>query len=428
MKLTTLLIALSLAANAIFGVRLFRTAPAPASLSPAQRATSATASAATAKSAALRAALESGDFAALCAAGVPVDVARNFAAGSAYARYRAKLRAIQPTPDLNPRYWRASELRNPRLTPEQRTALTQAEREFSDTLVSLFGEGASLAPTPDWRLTFLPTWKQEQVRRIEQDFDDQMASLRGETIGLPLPADREKQSQLLSQRERDLAALLTPAEHEMFELRGSREAFMRMESFGDGLETEADFRALVAALQAHATKFESDPLTGGLGDIDRVRASNEDMRRTYEQIHQTLGDERFAALQRAKDSDRQQITALSRRLNLPPETTDRVLALREVYAGESQRLAVSLSDEASYTQRRAQFQALATRAREELTTLLGAEAAQAYSLRQQNWPELLSRGVAFTTNRNEMPMGPSSVSATYPWSPPPPSPTAPAKP
>lgn len=428
MKLTTLLIALSLAANAILGVLLFRSAPPPATLSSTQHAPSAASAAATAKSATLRAALESGDFAALCAAGVPAEIARTFAAGSAYARYRAKLHAIQPTPDLNPRYWRASELRNPRLTPDQRAALTRAEREFSDALATSFGAGASLTAMPDGRLTFLPAWKQDQVRRIEQDFDAQMTSLRAETTGLPLPSDRDKQSQLLAQKERDLAALLTPVEREMFDLRGSREAFVRMESFGDGLETEADFRALVTALQAHTTKFENDSLPGSMNDIDRVRASNEDMRRTYEQIHQALGDERFAALQRAKDSDRQQITALSQRLNLPPDTTDRVLALRENYASESQRLAVSLSDDASYAQRRTQFQALAARVREDLTALLGAEAAQAYSLRQQNWPELLSRGVAFTTNRNEMPMGPSSVSATYPWSPPPPSPAAPAKP
>src|SRR5688572_23149458 len=128
MKPTTLLIALSVAVNATLGVLLLRSVP-PGSRAPLPaHSDTANANAAPA-SVALRAALQSGDFDALRAAGGPAETARTFASGSAYARYRAKLRAIQPAPDRDPRYWHGSGLRRPHLTPDERAAFNQAERE-----------------------------------------------------------------------------------------------------------------------------------------------------------------------------------------------------------------------------------------------------------------------------------------------------------
>src|SRR5687767_10766892 len=130
MKPTTLVIALSLLLNATLGVVLFHSTP-PATPSAAPKSLGAGGAKLADAAVTLRAALDSGDYDALRAAGVPVDVARNFAAGYAYTRYRAKLRAIQPVPDRNPRYWHASGLNRTYLTHEERIAFTQAEREFA---------------------------------------------------------------------------------------------------------------------------------------------------------------------------------------------------------------------------------------------------------------------------------------------------------
>jgi hypothetical protein len=321
-------------------------------------------------------------------------------------------------PDLDPRFWRASGLARPPLTSDERAALTQAEREFSDTLAALFGDGASLTGLRDPRLSFLPAWKQELVRRIEQDFDDLTASLRRDITGPPLASDREKQRQLLAQKEHDLAALLTPAERGALEFRASPTALNLMDRFGDGLATEDDWQMLFSAFRAHSEKFPSDSLSPfGSRDIAQMQADLEDTRRTYEQIHQALGDERFAALQRAVDSDRQDLTSLGRRLALPSETTERVLALRETYALESQRIAddESLDD----TQRTTQLKALAARARDDVAPLLGPEATDAYA-RRPNWMRQLADGDAYTTNPADTSMGPSGLMfyRNHPWSPP----------
>jgi hypothetical protein len=414
MKPATPIIAVSLVVNAVLGVLLLRPSPLPEAIASSDHATQTEAAA---QSARLRAALASGDFAALCAAGVPLDTARALASGHAYARYRAKLRAIQPVPDLDPRFWRASGPTRPPLTPDERAALTQAEREFSDTLSALFGDGASLTGTRDLRLSFLPAWKQELVRRIEQDFDDLTASLRRDITGPPLAFDRERQRQLLEQKEHDLAALLTPAERDALELRASSTALNLMDRFGDGLATEDDWRMLFSAFKARDERFPSDLMLAGTHDIAWTRASNEDTRRTYEQIHQALGDERFAALQRAVDSDRQDLASLGRRLALPPDATERVLTLRETYALESQRIAddESLDD----TQRTTQLKALAARARDEVTPLLGPAGTDAYA-RRPNWMRQLADGHAYTTNPADTSMGPSGLMfyRNYPWSPP----------
>lgn len=414
MKPATPIIAVSILVNAVLGVLLLRPSPPPETTASSDHATQAEAAA---QSVRLRAALASGDFAALCAAGVPLDVARHLAAGHAYAHYRAKLRAIQPVPDLDPRFWRASGLAHPPLTPNERAALTQAEREFADTLAALFGDGASLTGMRDLRLSFLPVWKQEQVRRIEQDFDDLTTSLRRDITGPPLASDREKQRQLLAQKEHDLAALLSPTERDALELRASPMALSLMNRCGDGLATEDDWRMLFSAFKARDERFPSDLMLAGTHDIAWTQASNEDTRRTYEQIHQALGDERFVALQRAVDSDRQDLASLGRRLALPPETTERVLALRETYALESQRIAsdASLDD----TQHTTQLKALAARARDEVTPLLGPEATDAYA-RRPNWLRQLADGNAYSTNPADTSMGPSGLMfyRNYPWSPP----------
>ena len=423
MKPTTLLIALSLVANALLGVLLFRLSPPPAPVASSSVATSAASTAAAAKSARLRAALASGDFAALCAAGVPVETARALAAGSAYARYRAKLGAIQPAPNPDPRYWLHPAMTRPLPTPSERAALTAAEREFADSLAALFGASASLTGERDARLAFLPVWKQEQLRRLEQDYKDQQADLQRDITGPPLASDREKLRLLNEQKERDLAALLTPAERADLELRASPTALNQMDLFGDGIATEDDWRTLFYAFKAHDQRFPSDDLRGGLPDFDRIVASLDDTRQMYEQIHQALGDERFAALQKAVDSDRQELTSLGRRLDLPPDTTDRVLALRESYALESQRIAAdeTLDD----TQRTAQLKALAARARTDVAPLLGADATDAY-VRRPNWLRRLADGNAYTTNPADTPLGQSALSTPFfPLAPPAARPTPP---
>ena len=385
MKPPTLFILASITVNLALVALLLSTPAAPGDARSTTAKT--TASLAANKSATLRAALASGDFAALRAAGMPEDRARDLALGSAYARYRAKLRAAQPAPDTDTGYWRRPNRQT--LTAAQRALLVQAEREFADTLTSLLGNDASLTGPRDPRLAFLPGWKQTQVQRVQEDYAALQQQLRDDARSLPLPSDDENERRLDEQKELDLAALLTPEEREALELRASQRALNLMSRHGDGLENEEDWKTLYSANKAHDTKFpSSDVLRPGV-NLAALNASLADTRKMYEQIHQTLGDERFAALQRATDADRHELDSVGRRLNFPSETTDRVIALRETYAAETQRIAADPALDAA--QRKTQITALAAKARTELTPILGPEVTAAYALRP-NWFRGLGQG------------------------------------
>jgi hypothetical protein len=107
-----------------------------------------------------------------------------------------------------------------------------------------------------------------------------------------------------------------------------------------------------------------------------------------------VGDEKFAALRRANDSELRSLDSLVTRLGLPANTTDRVATARETYATESQR--INADTALSATDRRAQLQALGTKAKTELATTLGNEVAEAFTPRA-SWVGMLQGGLAFST-------------------------------
>jgi hypothetical protein len=124
-----------------------------------------------------------------------------------------------------------------------------------------------------------------------------------------------------------------------------------------------------------------------------------------------LGEEKYAALRRASDSDLRTIDALVSRLNLPTTTTSQVASARDTYAAESQR--INADSSLSMQDRRAKIQELAQRAKTEVTQLLGSEAADAYSQRS-SWLSFLQNGMAYSTTPSEahgnlMPFGGQSV-------------------
>ena len=344
----------------------------------------------------LLAALASGDAAALRAAGLPDDVARHLALGHALAKLQARLRAVQPAPPADPRYWRhAAYLRNP-YTRAQRTELAAAQREFADSLRAALGEDVSIDPIRDPRRAFLPATKQEQLARIERDYAELMDDVSREAGALRLPSDLEKLRFLRDEKARDIAALLTPAEREMLDFRESYTALTMRINFGEGIATEDDFRKLYALQSAFDEKYPDvfspnrDP---SIVDAGRLRFEAEP--RLDAAIHAALGDAKYDALLSAADQDHRALTSLERRLDLPPGTTDRALAVRDTYAAESARIyhdpALAEAD------RQTQIEQLATRARQDLTATLGPDAAAAYAP-AATWLRYLAQGWAFTAN------------------------------
>ncbi|MBI5688577.1 MAG: hypothetical protein HZC55_00660 [Verrucomicrobia bacterium] len=388
MKPATLLLFASLLANlALVAVLATRPSSPPPAAPAASASSGARASAeGRAPSEALRAALLAGNARELEAAGLPADLARELALGRSLSRLVAKYRADKSAP-ADKRWWRS----NPGSTPSREQQL-QLRREMSDALVAAFGEDAGLLGGGDpGYLAFLSPAKREALRRINQDYEEMMAKFGGS--GIQLPSDREKLKLLRAERDRDIAAVLTPEEQLQFELRTSPIAGLIRARYGDGIETEEDFRKIYALQKAFEEKFPTEAMSGRINP-ETLRARNDAQRQLQDDIRAALGDTAYANLRRASDGDLRTVEALASRLNLAAGTTDRVATLRENLAAESQRINADAS--VPLPQRRAQIQELGTRARAELQQALGSEAADAYSQRSP-WVGILQSGLAYST-------------------------------
>ncbi|HEY1107468.1 MAG TPA: hypothetical protein VGE76_02510 [Opitutaceae bacterium] len=405
MKTAALLLAASLTANAaLVGVLVLRRdAPAPSS-SARPAAAPAKTTGSTLSADALRAALASGDTAALAAAGFSPEAIRELTVGRSLVRALERARAAKAGQG-DGRWWRSNRA-NPLAAREQQL---QARREITEALAAAGLEDPGLfTPTDGAQLfAFLSPEKRDALRRITQDYDELM--LKFSSGGIQLASDRERLKLLRAERDRDIAALLSPAELEAYEMRTSPTAASVRARFGDGIESEEDFRKIYALQKAFDEKYPLD-LGGGRVSPETMRQRADAQRQLQEDIRAAVGAEAYASLQRASDYDLRNLDSLATRLQLPAGTTDRVAASRESYAAESQRINADTS--LTPAQRREQIQALGNRAKGEITQALGQEAGDAYAQRS-GWVSMLQSGMAYGTqqtgNGGASPLGSGSV-------------------
>ena len=390
MKPTTLLLSASLFANIAF-VALVATRPANPSTAPSAptspgKAGSPDASAA--KTDALRAALASGDAAALEAAGISSDTARELALGRTFSRLAEKIRAERGKNTADGRWWRN---RPGSATAGSREQQLVARRELSDALVAAFGDDLGLRGGDQSQFAFLPPGKRDALRQINQDYDEMMAKFSAG--GVQLASDKEKLRLLRAERERDIAALLSPDERLAYEMRTSAPGATVRNRYGDAIESEAEFQKIYALQKALDENFPRETVSGRIS-AETLRARSDAERQLESDLRAAVGDDRYAALRRAADPDLRTIDSLVSRLNLPATTSDRVTSARDSFASESQRI----NNDASipFQDRRAQIQELAARAKTDLSRTLGAEAADAYA-QSSHWMNMLQSGMAYST-------------------------------
>ncbi len=384
MKPTTLLLAASLIANVALVGAFYTSRPTGGAADPAGKFVSSGHSATSDKSA--NTARAGSDAAGAAAA--PADAARDAALGRAFARFAEKMRAAQAAGTGDGKWWRTKSGAGS-LSREQ---MAQARRELSEAMIAAFGDDLGIGGVDNSRLAFLPAEKRDKLRSILGDYDELMAKF-GAQGGIQLASDKDKLKLLTSERARDIAALLSPEELADYEMRTSSTANNIRNRYGDGIATEEDFKKIYALQKAYDDKFSMENFNGRMTP-ETMKARTEAALQLQADLRSTLGDAAYTALKRASDGDLRQVEALATRLNLAPDTTDRVAATRDSYAAESQRIMADAS--IPFPQRREQLQALAARAKSDLTATLGAEAADAYAQRSQ-WMNMLQGGMGYST-------------------------------
>lgn len=431
MKSSVLLLAASLATNAAL-LAWWWLRPAPPALRPVRNSPALPAppppAVGEAKTDPLLAALATGDAAALKAAGVPAEVIRQLAAARAFGRLAALSRAIDRPPErpAGADFWRLGQP-SPRPPPtrEQRAERSQAEREFQEAMRAAFGDDFNFDPRARAH-SFLPPEKQEMLRRIERDYDEMMREINDHAGGLQLAADREKLKLLRAEKERDIAAVLTPAELEQIELRTSRSAQQVIGRYGDVIASEAEYRRLYALQKTFDDQYGHETYFSSPHSPEEKRLRTEAERRLNDDLRATLGEERWARQSRASDDEYRVLGDLTARLNLPPGTPEQVYAVRDAYAAQS--AAIQQHPALNADERHKQLALLATQARTELNARLGPDGAEAYAARSK-WLRMLQGGTAFTTDPRALPPGsprPGGGATVHPL--PAPRPTQPSAP
>ncbi len=291
-------------------------------------------------------------------------------------------------------WWRDPDYRAlnaPALQRERQRAGRELQREFDAELTRLLGIDTAELDFEDnpWlarQVAGLPADKARALHKIQQDYNELEWQISADAGDFQLPSDREKLELLRLERERDIAALLTPEERAAWELRTSPAADYARSLATRYHASEEEYMRLYELIKNRETQENLDPGQ----DWRRYQSLNDEHLRKVREI---IGDERFRAGQREADPDFSLARSAADRLGLPESTAADLYARRESTAIESQKIVKDSS--LTPQEKREALARLATQARDHVERVLGAEAAQAYfEQRSMGWLDQLTSGSA----------------------------------
>jgi hypothetical protein len=185
------------------------------------------------------------------------------------------------------------------------------------------------------RLSFLSEDKRARLLALRDQFEGKRESITYDlTNGAPSPSDIEKLKKLDEEQDEALAGLLSPEEKEEYQLSMSPTAdHLRKELIGFN-PTEAEFRDLFQRQQAidssYAYEDMSDPT------VRAAKAADEQS--MMSDVKTNLAPDRAAALDKTKDPDYQSVSLLTERFDLPAETSQTIVDMRQAAEDEKQQL------------------------------------------------------------------------------------------
>ncbi|MFT3831640.1 MAG: hypothetical protein QM691_18245 [Opitutaceae bacterium] len=320
-------------------------------------------------------------------AGVPDHTARLLVGDLLRGQYLERQRRLigSTAPDD---FWKTAAVAADR---DRQAELRALAREHHDLLAELFGpdEHAAAELERERRLYGpLPPEKLERVDRLHADYGEMAEDVRTGAGGMLLPADRETLALLEQERRKDVAAILTAEELELYDLQTSATARSLRTRLAAFAPSEMEFRALFALQREFDERFgASGPL-----DENRQRERAQAATELDTRIHAALGDARYEEFRRTQDAGFRLAARIAERFGLPARRAGEVYAL----ARSTHTRLATLRDDKALTPESARS-SLVELAREtggRLTALLGAEGAELY--RQAScgaWLRALERAV-----------------------------------
>ena len=315
-------------------------------------------------------------------------------------RFKALTSEMENTP-----YWKPDPMNSPG-SNKYWEEYSQIYRERSRMLRELLGEdmfaypGADPAVTQRRQFGNIPKEKIDLVQRINDDYAEMTSQIRASMQGITLPEDREKMALLEREKRADLAAVLTPAELEEYEMRSSQVTSRIRNTLSVMDASEAEFRAIFKVQQAFNDRV--NPMMTGMVSSRMMDERREAQKEMYEQLKQVLPPDRYNEYVRASTTEYQMLHRLAQKDNIPTETINRAFSLRESIAAESVKIADDTA--MSVEQKRAALTALAQKGKTQILSTLGPGAGETYA-QAARWLTTIERGsgVTFAPDGNPMP-------------------------
>lgn len=385
MKISALVLAGSLLANAaLIGLLIAGAVNRPAPI-PAPASTSAPAAVRPAATAAeLWAEIHSGDLRTqiekLQADGFPPSMIRAIVAAQVRKQFAERRKALETAQGELP-FWKSA---TP--DPSAQAALRDLWRDEQKAVKELLGDDPENSAVARLRRQF-PNFSPESVEQlsaIRERYDEKRmelyTNLRG--IGGMLPDEQAKIDALDKAMHAEIASVLTPPELEEYDLRTSNTANQLRHNLVAFDATEQEFRTLYKLQSAFD---EQHRLMRGLVSDEQMRARSEAQRQLNDQIKAALGAERYEQYQRATDYNYRQTTQLVARLELPPDTADKLYVVQKEFEqrrGEIYRSGASPSSAPAIEQAKALQQEAISR----VTPILGSPSrVEAYKEYGGSW-------------------------------------------
>jgi hypothetical protein len=243
------------------------------------------------------------------------------------------------------KFWETDEKRKLKQTQleEREKQLAQIDRELPAVLRELLGVNYEReinkyfvdTDEDNRRLAFLSDDKRSRLMALRDQFEGQRERVtHGLQNGALSPEDIEKLRKIDEEQDAALSALLSPQEKEEYQLSLSPTAdHLRKELIGFN-PGEDEFRALFRRQQAidsaYAYQDMSDPT------VRAAKAADEES--MMSDVKAQLSPERAAALDRARDPDYQNLSLLTERFDLPSETSQTIVDMRQTAGDEKQQL------------------------------------------------------------------------------------------
>jgi hypothetical protein len=327
--------------------------------------------------------------------GCPEETIRDIIIADVSKLYASRRAALDGPPKTY-RYWESSDRQFDRENLKRQQAVRALEREktalirdllgvdYQREVERLFGEGDSF----DRSLAFLPSERADAVRAMMDRFREAERAIYEAADGELSADQRAAVDNLRKQRDAELAAMLSPAELQEYELTNSRLARDIRGNLYGFEATEAEFRAIYDLRKAYEDKFGSGRDRGREDEAAR-EARRQAQAQLEDHLRNTLGPERFAEYKRSQDDDYQEVFRVTKRYDLPKQSAVAVYDVRRTV--EAQKREIERNPTFTPDQRVAVLNELAKATRETVQGVLGDGAFNYYLRRDGGWVDRLNR-------------------------------------